>query len=155
VLIASALAYTIGLLLMALGGPALGLNLGGGVIAGVGIAGTSFGVLLGAVSRAVTAESRSQMVGLVSAAGSLGTLVLAPLGQALITGYGWRTALLVFAGVALLMGAVGALIGRPPQLRPRQATLKRQLRQARRCSRRRAIAAISPWPFHFSPAAFN
>jgi predicted MFS family arabinose efflux permease len=97
---------------MALGGPALGLDLGGGVIAGVGIAGTSFGVLLGAVSRAVPVERRSQMVGLVSAAGSLGTLVLAPLGQALVDDYGWRAALLAFAGIALLMGAIAALIGR-------------------------------------------
>jgi predicted MFS family arabinose efflux permease len=113
VLVASALIYAAGLALMALGGPALGLNLGGGVIAGVGVAGTSFGVLLGAVSRAVPAERRSQMVGLVSAAGSLGTLALAPLGQALIAGYGWRAALLAFAVVALLMGAIGALIGRP------------------------------------------
>ncbi|TAI61636.1 MFS transporter [Bradyrhizobium sp. Leo170] len=113
VLIASALVYAAGLLLMAFGGPALGLDIGGGVIAGIGIAGTSFGVLLGAVSRAVPAEQRSQMVGLVSAAGSLGTLVLAPLGQVMITEYGWRTALLAFAGIALLMGAVGALIGRP------------------------------------------
>ena len=118
VLIVSALVYATGLMLMALGGPVLGLSLGGGVIAGVGVAGTSFGVLLGAVSRAVPAERRSQMVGLVSAAGSLGTLVLAPLGQALIAGYGWRTALLAFAGIALLMGAIGALIGRPVAAAP-------------------------------------
>jgi predicted MFS family arabinose efflux permease len=113
VLIASALLYSAGLLLMALGGPTFGLDLGGGVIAGVGVAGTSFGVLLGAVSRAVPVERRSQMVGLVSAAGSLGTLVLAPLGQTLIASYGWRTALLAFAGIALLMGAVAVLIDRP------------------------------------------
>jgi len=118
VLIASALVYAAGLLLMAMGGPALGLDLGGGVVAGIGVAGTSFGVLLGAVSRAVPVERRSQMVGLVSAAGSLGTLVLAPLGQTLIDGYGWRTALLAFAGVALLMGAIAALIGRPAATAP-------------------------------------
>jgi predicted MFS family arabinose efflux permease len=118
VLVASALIYAAGLLLMALGGPALGLDIGGGVIAGVGIAGTSFGVLLGAVSRAVPVERRSQMVGLVSAAGSLGTLVLAPLGQAMIAEYGWRTALLAFVSIALLTGAVGALIGRPVATAP-------------------------------------
>jgi predicted MFS family arabinose efflux permease len=118
VLIASALVYAAGLLLMALGGPVLGLNLGGGVIAGVGIAGASFGVPLGAVSRAVPAERRSQMVGLVSAAGSLGTLVLAPPGQMLIADYGWRTALFAFAGIALMMGAVGALIGPPAATAP-------------------------------------
>jgi predicted MFS family arabinose efflux permease len=112
VLIGSALLYACGLLLMAAGGPVLGLGFGGGVIAGLGIAGTSFGVLLGSVSRAVPPEKRSQTVGLVSAAGSLGTLVLAPLGQALIADYGWRTALAAFAVIAVLMAAISIAIGR-------------------------------------------
>lgn len=112
VLIGSALLYASGLLLMAAGGPVLGLGFGGGVIAGLGIAGTSFGVLLGSVSRAVPPEKRSQTVGLVSAAGSLGTLVLAPLGQALIADYGWRSALAAFAGIAVLMAVISIAIGR-------------------------------------------
>jgi predicted MFS family arabinose efflux permease len=112
VLIASALIYATGLLVMATAGRVLGLDIGGGIIAGLGVAGTGFGVLLGAVSRAVPPEKRSQTVGLVSAAGSLGTLVLAPLGQALIVGYGWRSALLVFAGIAAVMALIAVGIGR-------------------------------------------
>jgi predicted MFS family arabinose efflux permease len=112
VLIGSAIVYTAGLLLMAAGGPVMGLDVGGGVIAGLGVAGTGFGVLLGTVSRVVPPEKRSQTVGLVSAAGSLGTLLLAPLGQALITNFGWRSALVAFAGVALLMGLISVAIGR-------------------------------------------
>src|SRR6185369_10888265 len=114
VLLVSALVYATGLVLMAQGGPVVGLDLGGGLLVGLGVAGTGFGVLLGAVSRIVPAERRIQMLGLVSAAGSLGTLVLAPLGQTLIADYGWRTGLLAFAGIALLMAVIAMAIGREP-----------------------------------------
>jgi predicted MFS family arabinose efflux permease len=112
VLIASAVAYALGLLLMAGSRSLVGLDFGGGVIVGLGVSGTSFGVLLGVVSRLAAPERRSQTVGLVSAAGSLGTLALAPLGQYLIDAQGWRSALLVFAGVAVAMGLISILIGR-------------------------------------------
>lgn len=103
VLVGTALIYAAGLLLMnastALPG---GLHVAGFLI-GVGTAGTGFGVLIGTVSRATPPEKRSQTVGLVAAAGSLGTMVLAPLGQGLINGFGWHTALLVFVAIAASM----------------------------------------------------
>src|SRR5260221_4456028 len=63
-------------------------------------AGTGFGVLIGTVSRATPIEKRSQTVGIVAAAGSLGTMILAPLGQWLINGFGWRAAMVGFAVIA-------------------------------------------------------
>jgi MFS family permease len=111
VLIASALSYAGGLLMMAFSQSALGFDIGGGVVAGLGVAGTGFGVLVGTVSRAVPPERRSQTVGLVSAAGSLGTLILAPLGQALITSFGWRNALLAFVAVAAAMVFIAIAMG--------------------------------------------
>jgi len=112
VLIVSALLYAAGLLIMAGAHSAFGINFGGGLVAGLGLAGTGFGVLIGSVSRAVPAERRTQTVGLVSAAGSLGTLALAPLGQALITNYGWRAALIAFVAVAASMAAIAVAIGK-------------------------------------------
>ena len=111
VLIGCALLYALGLVLMAYGGPTLGLDVGGGLLVGTGIAGTGFGVVLGAVSRAAPPDKRVQAVGVVSAAGSVGTLFLAPAGQALIAEFGWREALLVFAALALVMGAIAVFIG--------------------------------------------
>jgi predicted MFS family arabinose efflux permease len=99
VVIAAALVYTSGFLLMGWPGGTLGLDVGG-VLIGVGIAGTGLGVVMGAVSRAVSPERRSRTVGAVAAAGSLGTFLLAPVGQWMIQGAGWRGALLVFAAVA-------------------------------------------------------
>ncbi len=103
VLIGTALLYAAGLVLMVFskaipGGLALA-----GFLAGVGTAGTGFGVLIGTVSRATPPEKRSQTVGLVAAAGSLGTMVIAPLGQGLIDSFSWQTALLVFAVIAASM----------------------------------------------------
>jgi len=114
VVIGCAAIYALGLLLMAWGEPLLGLNGGAGLMVGIGIAGTGFGVLFGAVARVVPAESRVQILGIVSAAGSLATLLLAPLGQYLITHSGWRIGVLAFMLVALAMAVLGGLMGPKP-----------------------------------------
>jgi len=111
VLVGCGLVYVIGLLLMAWGGPLVGLYMGGGLLIGIGVAGCGFGVVLGAVSRAVSPEKRTQAVGVVSAAGSLATLVIAPLGQNLIGAYGWQLALAAFAAIAGLMAFIATFIG--------------------------------------------
>ena len=103
VLIVTALVYAAGLLLMVFSkGLPGGLELAGFLI-GIGTAGTGFGVLIGTISRATPPERRSQTVGLVAAAGSLGTMVLAPVGQSLIEGFGWQSALLAFTVIAASM----------------------------------------------------
>jgi predicted MFS family arabinose efflux permease len=100
VLIGTALAYAAGLLLMVFSKGLPGGLAVAGFLTGVGTAGTGFGVLIGTISRATPPEKRSQTVGAVAAAGSLGTMMLAPLGQALIDGSGWQAAMLLFAAIA-------------------------------------------------------
>ena len=100
VLIGTALAYAAGLLLMVYSKSVPGGLEVAGFLAGVGTAGTGFGVLIGVIARATPPEQRSQRVGLVAAAGSLGTMLLAPLGQVLINGFGWQAAMLAFAAIA-------------------------------------------------------
>ena len=99
VLVPTSLLYGAGLLLIVYSKGAFGLNVAG-FLAGIGIAGTGFGILIGVVARATPPERRSQTVGAVAAAGSLGTMLLAPMGQALIDAFGWRTAMVAFAAVA-------------------------------------------------------
>ena len=101
----TALCYAAGMLLMVFWNDAIGLNVAGFLL-GIGTSGTAFGVLMGVVSRATPAEKRSQTVGIVAAAGSLGTLVLAPVGQGLITSYGWQTALVGFSIIASFMAVL-------------------------------------------------
>ena len=134
VLIGTALLYAAGLALMVFskaipGGLALA-----GVLAGSGTAGTGFGVLLGTVSRATLPQKRSQTVGLVAATGSLGTMVIAPLGQGLINGFSWQTALLVFAVIAASMALLSLPIREqalaPDNASARSLDLKGAVRQA-------------------------
>ncbi len=126
VLVGTSLIYAVGLLLMmSAGGMPGGLHIAGFLI-GIGVAGTGFGVLIGTVSRATPPEKRSQTVGLVAAMGSLGTMVIAPLGQWMIDGQGWKFAMVVFAVMA---GSI-ALLALPireqalPEGASRSASLK-------------------------------
>jgi predicted MFS family arabinose efflux permease len=115
VLIGCGMLYAAGLLLFASSGNRfIALDLGLGVLTGLGIAGTGFGVLLGAVSRAAPPERRGVLVGLVSGAGSMGVLVLAPLGEGLIAEAGWRQAALAFAAICGAMVAVSLMLGGAP-----------------------------------------
>lgn len=113
VLIGTALLYAAGLVLMAYPRAVPGgLELGGFLI-GVGTAGCGFGVLIGTITRATAPERRSQTVGMVAAAGSIGTLVLAPTGQALIDNFGWQGALFAFAALAASMALLALPIREP------------------------------------------
>src|SRR5215470_2405970 len=116
VLIGTALSYAAGLLLMAFAHalPA-GLQIGG-FLAGIGTAGTGFGVLIGTVSRATPPERRSKTVGIVAAAGSLGTMVIAPLGQHLIDGFGWKFAMVAFAVIAASIALLSLTIREQSQV---------------------------------------
>jgi predicted MFS family arabinose efflux permease len=54
-------------------------------------------------ARAVPATVRSTVLGIVSAAGSLGALLSAPIGQMLNEGYGWRIGVIGFVVLSLAM----------------------------------------------------
>ncbi len=72
------LLYALGLTFMGLSESALGMSLSAGVLIGLGLSGTTFSVLLGAVGRAVAPEKRSMAMGIVSAAGSFGQFAMLP-----------------------------------------------------------------------------
>ena len=114
VLVGTALLYTAGLLLMMFSKALPGALEVAGFLMGVGTAGTGFGVLMGTVARATPPEKRSQIVGLVAAAGSLGTMVIAPSGQWLIDGLGWKAALVGFAVLAASMALLSLPIREQP-----------------------------------------
>jgi MFS family permease len=107
---AGGLLYALALYLMATAASAFDLHLSAGLLIGLALGGTSFGVVLAAVGRAVPAEARSMALGLTTAIGSFGQFVMPPIGQALITSYGWQTTLMLFAlGSLLMIAAAGGL----------------------------------------------
>lgn len=99
----SALAYVIGLVLMASASTPSALILSAGVLIGFGLSGTSFSVLLSAVGRSVAPEKRSMAMGIASAAGSFGQFVMLPGTLGLLEVFGWSAALLVCAGLIALL----------------------------------------------------
>lgn len=101
------LAFAGGLAIAALAPSGVWLVIGLGVLVGLGISCTTFGVVLPAVSRAVTPEKRSMAMGLVSAGGSLGQVALVPVAQALRQSFGVSVSLFVLALVLCCAAPLG------------------------------------------------
>jgi MFS family permease len=110
VLVAGGLAYGAGLLAMAHATDPLGFNLAAGLLVGLGLAGTGFGVVLAVVARAFPPEKRSFAVGIAGACGSFGQFAMLPGSQGLISAYGWLNALVVMGAIAFLMIPLGAAL---------------------------------------------
>jgi len=102
-----AFAFAAGLAMAALAPSGVWLVIGLGVLVGLGISCTTFGVVLPAVSRAVTPERRTMAMGLVSAGGSLGQVALVPVAQGLRETYGVSTSLFVLALVLCCAAPLG------------------------------------------------
>ncbi|MEO5337938.1 MAG: MFS transporter [Magnetospirillum sp. WYHS-4] len=111
VAIFGALAYALGLAMVASDDELLTV-VGLGVVAGAGIAATTFSVVLGAVGRAVGPEHRSSALGLASATGSFGMMLAIPLSNYLIAAHGVDVTLLVLAGICLASIPFAWVLGR-------------------------------------------
>ncbi len=109
-----AAAYAAGLAMTALASSGWLLVLGMGVFIGVGISCTSFGVVLTAVGRSVAPERRSMAMGLASAGGSLGQVLMVPLVQGMRSASGITVALMVLALLVLATAPLGLALGRRP-----------------------------------------
>jgi len=120
VIIVGGLGYSLGLYLMSLAATPLTLNLTTGLLIGVSLSATSFAVVLGAVGRAASERNRSMALGFASAGGSVGQVLILPIGQALISTYGWVLALGGLAAIAFLMLPLAAAMGNSKQRRPKQ-----------------------------------
>ncbi|NDV86644.1 MFS transporter [Aurantimonas aggregata] len=103
VLVLSGVLYAAGLAITAVAPSPFWLVVGSGVLVGLGVAAGSFGIVLAAFARRVSAEQRSFVFGLGTAAGSAGMFVFAPLSQALIDSYGWSDSLMILSAMMLLV----------------------------------------------------
>ena len=106
------LSYAAGLTLAATTSSGLVLVIGMGVLIGLGMSATTFGVVLTAVGRAATPEQRSLAMGLAGAGGSFGQITLAPLAQFTIESWGLAATLLALATLLLAAGPFGLLLDR-------------------------------------------
>ncbi|MCF6327312.1 MAG: MFS transporter [Devosiaceae bacterium] len=103
VLVVGALIYAGGMIAMAMASSVGIFYLGAGILVGIGVAATSFGIIMAAFGRLVPPEKRTLIFGVATAASSLGQFVFAPLGQAFISSFGWNMALIYIAALVLLI----------------------------------------------------
>lgn len=95
--------YITGLTLLANAQGLLSVTIGAGICMGVAMSCTGSAMAQSVAARAVPPQVRSITLGMVSAVGSLGALLSAPIGQALAQGFGWRVGVGGFALMALFM----------------------------------------------------
>ena len=148
---AGAALYVAALLLLASAQGLLGVTLGAGVMIGAALACTGSSLALSVATRAVNPAARSTVLGVVSAAGSLGAMVAAPLGQLLSDSLGWRFGVLGFAALALCMLPAAWVAGRADKI-PLPTT---STGVADRSSARQALRqAITTLPFVVMAGAY-
>ena len=107
--------YAVGLALMAVSDSPATLTLSAGLLIGLGLSGTSFSVILGAVGRAVPPEKRSMAMGIASAASSFGQFIMLPGSLGLIEWLGWSSALLALALLVALIVPLAGMMRNPAQ----------------------------------------
>jgi len=113
IIMLGATAYALGLALMAYATTPLALGLSAGVLIGFGLSGCSFTVVIGAFGKLLPPEWRSLAFGGGTAAGSFGQFLYSPIGVALMDKFGWQTALLIFAGVTMLILPLSLALATP------------------------------------------
>ncbi|AOJ49371.1 MFS transporter [Burkholderia thailandensis] len=107
-----AVVFALGLAIAAVVPSGAMLVLGMGVLVGIGISCTSFGVVLTAVGRGAPPDKRSMAMGIASAGGSLGQVALVPVAQWFTSHSGTMVSLFVLAGCLIAIAPLGVLLDR-------------------------------------------
>ncbi len=102
-----AVLYALGLAVSAIAPTGAAALVGVGILTGLGVSCTTFGVVLAAIGRAAPPEKRSMAFGLASAGGAVGQMGLLPLTSWTLTTSGIQTALLVLAACLLAVVPLG------------------------------------------------
>ncbi|CAG9224583.1 Major facilitator superfamily MFS_1 [Paraburkholderia sabiae] len=104
--------FAAGLALAASAPSGIALIAGLGLLVGIGVSCTTFGVVLTAVGRVATPAQRSMAMGIASAGGSLGQVLLVPFAQVVRETSGVSTSLFALAFLMLVAAPFGILLDR-------------------------------------------
>lgn len=129
--------YAIGLVVMSQSASMTTMFLGGSLLVGMGVSACGMPVLLAAAARVAAPERRSMWLGVVTAGGTGGQLLIIPLVQYWIQGDGWRAALIALAiafAVVLPLAACLGFAGQRAYTESGSQTLGQALNEARRHS---------------------
>ena len=128
-MLAGGVIYILGLFAMLMASGAAGLVISGALI-GMALACTASSIAMTASARAVSPERRSQILGVVGACSSLGTLVIAPSLQFLLARWDWHVGVVFFIVLAVAMLPAGFMAGavdRMPRPEENRATMREVL----------------------------
>jgi MFS family permease len=125
-MLAGALVYVIGLGVMAAAQGAMALIISGG-LTGIALSCTATSLAMSACVRAVSEQRRSMTLGLISAAGSIGTLVVPIATQAVLAHERWQVAVLFFVLLAIAMVPAAFWAGGADKI-PAQGTASTSMR---------------------------
>lgn len=112
IMLFGAVLYIVGLALMAAAQGFLAIMIGAGVLIGASMACTGPAIAMAVAARSVSTAVRSTVLGIVSAAGSIGALMAAPIGQILNEEYGWRIGIAGFVVMSLIMLPMAWMAGK-------------------------------------------
>src|SRR5262245_800940 len=113
VLTVGSMLYAAGLVLTAYSTSPAMLQLTAGVLTGLGLAGSSFTVVLGAFGKLMPDRWRSFSFGAGTAAGSFGQFLFSPLAFGLMERFGWQHTLVMFAAVVLFIMPLAQALATP------------------------------------------
>ena len=105
VLLVSVVLYAIGIISMSVSSTEAQILSTAGLLVGAGIAGTSFGIVLPSIARAVPGERRAWALGVGTASGSFGQFLVVPAIAYLVDHIGWMHSL-QFLGLSAFMMAL-------------------------------------------------
>ncbi|MEN7530530.1 MULTISPECIES: MFS transporter [unclassified Cupriavidus] len=134
--------YLLGLVLLASAHSLLFVIIGAGLLIGTAMATTGTAMAMATASSAVSPQMRSMVLGFVSASGSLGAMLAAPIGQAITQDWGWRMGVAAFVVLALVMLPAAWAAGRVDKSRP-----PLDARQAEQSGRQALMSALRHPPF--------
>jgi MFS family permease len=116
VLVAGALLYAAGLVLMALATSGLAFTASAGLLIGMAQAGTTYAVVYGVIARNIAPERRSWAMGVAAAGGSFGQFAMMPVEGWLIGHQGWQQSLFTLGAMSLLILPLSLGLNEKPQV---------------------------------------
>ncbi len=83
-----------------------------GLLIGLGLSGTTFAVVLGAIGRLVPENRRSLALGIATTGGSMGQFLFIPIGRTLLAEFGWINSFMLLAIGSCLMVLAAMMLAR-------------------------------------------
>ena len=122
VISAGAVFYSLGLWGMSVADSVFMLHVSGGILMGLGSSFVAFNLAIAAMVKVVGPERRLFVMGVGTAATSVGQLIFSPMAQGLISNFGWSDALVYLSFISMLIISFAVLLPSNPEVQGEEAT---------------------------------